>query len=172
VSAHIFTPCFPQLVEALRLLPGIGPLQERNRLGEAKYQASRSPSRTADFNGVQVTLVQLEELFVQDERGRPRVSAAGATLLLRLFKEGAFVSFSRRKVEGGLQLLEQYAQGLAPVIAFNPRGPAPRKARSRSENAVRAQKQNGQSLATTYARAAQLADAPLASFKSTIHRLV
>src|SRR5215470_4103978 len=98
---------YPLLREALGLLPGIAPRQERDRLGEAKYQASRSPSRAADFNGVQVTLTQLEELFVYDRQGGPRVSPAGAALLLHLFKEGAFAP-NDHKVKGDPALLAQY----------------------------------------------------------------
>ena len=94
-SAH-----FPSLFEALRLLPGIAPRQERDRLGKAKYQASHSPSHSADFSGVQVTLVQLQELFVYDQQRRPRVSRAGAALLLFLFEADAFASVDGRKVKG------------------------------------------------------------------------
>jgi hypothetical protein len=67
-------------------------------------------------NGVSVTLVELEELFLESERGSPRISRAGATLLLRLFEQGAFGFFECRPVEGGLELLTQYAKGLATLI--------------------------------------------------------
>ena len=164
------TAHYPLLREALGLLPGIAPRQERDRLGEAKYQASRSPSRAADFNGVQVTLTQLEEVFVHDRQGGPRVSPAGAALLLHLFKEGAFV-LNDRKVGGNLELLGQYSKGLATLAACSPRRGAPRKARARSGEAARPARQSGPSVATIAPRAAQLAP-PLASFNYVIHRLV
>src|SRR5262245_33372758 len=156
------TAHYPLLREALGLLPGIAPRQERDRLGVAKYQASRSPSRAADFNGVQVTLAQLEELFVHDRRGRPRVSPAGTALLLHLFKEGAFAP-NEHKVEGDPALLEQYAKGLATLVPRSPRRGAPRKARAQSGEAARPARQSEPGVAMTAARAAPL-DPPLASF--------
>lgn len=107
---------YPSLVEALRLLPDIRPVCERDRLGEAKHEASGTRSRTASINGVSVTLLELEELFVDSERGTPRVSPTGAALLLRLFSEGAFDCVASRPVGGGLELLTQYSQGQASLI--------------------------------------------------------
>src|SRR5215475_9656406 len=111
VMADISTPRYPLLSEALRLLPGIGRHQERARLGEAKYRASRSANLTADFNGVKLSLAQLQELFVCDPQGRPRVSPAGATLLLELYDKGAFTSRDDRRVDGCLEVLAQYSRG-------------------------------------------------------------
>ena len=113
---HNLRSPYPLLVNALRLLPGIRPVCERHRLGEAKHRASLSPRRSASVNGVPVTLVQLEELFLYNEHGGPRVSQEGAALLLQLFAQGAFDSSDCRKVEGGLELLTQYSKGLAIVI--------------------------------------------------------
>jgi hypothetical protein len=115
VTRSRLTP-YPALVDALRLLPNIRPVCERHRLGEAKHLASLSPSRTASVNGVPVSLLELEELFLDSERGSPRVSQAGARLLLRLFEGGAFDSSECRPVEGGLELLTQYSKGLATLI--------------------------------------------------------
>src|SRR5512145_1171101 len=109
---------YPLLVNALRLLPGIRPVCERRQLGEAKHRASLSPRRSASVNGVPVTLAQLEELFLYNEHGGPRVSQEGAALLLQLFARGAFDSSDCRKVEGGLELLTQYSKGLATVIDY------------------------------------------------------
>jgi hypothetical protein len=106
----------PSLVDALRLLPNIRPVCARHRLGEAKYHASLTPDRSAFVNGVLVTLVELEELFLPSERGSPRISQAGAALLLRLFEQGAFDFFECRSVDGGLELLTQYSKGLATLI--------------------------------------------------------
>jgi hypothetical protein len=167
----ISTACYPLLVEALRLLPGIGPRHERDRLGQAKYQAARSPSLSADFNGKTITLTELEELFVYDRQGRPRVSPTGATLLLRLFEEGAFGSFEDRNVEGDLELLAQYAKGLATVIERNYWRGGSRKTRSQPANGS-AKKRSGQALAKTPPSAVQVTDAPSVLFKSLIHRLV
>src|SRR5262252_410885 len=102
-TRDVSTKHYPALLEALRLLPGVSPRPERDRLGEAKYQASRSPNHTALLNGVQVTLGQLEELFVSDKRGRPTVSPAGAAVLLHLFEESAFV-VDDRKVDGNCEV--------------------------------------------------------------------
>jgi hypothetical protein len=98
------------------LLPNIRPVCERHRLGEAKHHASLSPDRTAAVNGVSITLVELEELFLESERGSPRISQAGAALLLRLYEQGAFDFFECRPVEGGVELLTQYSKGLATLI--------------------------------------------------------
>jgi hypothetical protein len=107
---------YPSLVDALRLLPNIRPVCERHHLGEAKHQASLSPDRISSVNGVPVTLLELEELFLESERGSPRVSQAGAALLLRLYSEGAFDFSECRMVEGGVELLTQYSKGLATLI--------------------------------------------------------
>ena len=114
---------YPSLVDALRLLPNIRPVCERHQLGEAKHQASLSPDRTASVNGVSVTLLELEELFVDSECGIPRVSSTGAALLLRLFGQGAFDFSECRPVEGGVELLTQYSKGLATLIEPRPSGP-------------------------------------------------
>jgi len=167
----ISTLRYPLLVDALRLLPGIGPRHERDRLGLAKYQAARSTSLSADFNGMQITFAQLEELFIYDKQGRPRVSPAGASLLLRLFTEGAFASFEDRNVKGDLELLAQYAKGLATVIERNYWRGGSRKARSQPANGA-AQKRSGQRLSGTRPSAVQMTDMPSVLFKSLIHRLV
>ena len=165
-SAH-----YPSLFEALRLLPGIAPRQERDRLGKAKYQASHSSSHTADFSGVRLTLAQLQELFVYDQQGRPRVSRAGAALLLFLFEADAFASVDGRKVEGNAEVLGQYAIGLASVVAFNNRPRAPRKPRAAPRNGAQARKPSGQGPAIAPARAVQITDVPSIIFRAHIHRL-
>jgi hypothetical protein len=118
---------YPLLVDVLRLLPGIRPVCERYRLGEAKLRASRSPKLMAYFNGIPLTLLQLEELFVYRERGGPRVSQEGAKLLLKLFDDGAFDRSDPRSVPGGLELLTHYSAGRASVIDY--RRPNVRRAR-------------------------------------------
>jgi len=160
---------YPSLFEALRLLPGIAPRQERDRLGRAKYQASHSLSHSVDFSGVQLTLAQLQELFVHDPQGRPRVSRAGAALLLLLFDAGAFVSADGRKVEGNTEVLGQYAKGLASVVAFSNRSRAPRKTLAVSP--PRAHQPSAQGFAIAPARAVQISDVPSVIFRAHIHRL-
>src|SRR5262245_24296076 len=91
------TDCYPLLVDALRLLPGIRPVHERHQLGMAKHLASFSASRTTNVSGITLTLAQLEELFIYGERGGPRISQQGAKLLLQLFEQGAFDAFDCRK---------------------------------------------------------------------------
>jgi hypothetical protein len=135
---------YPSLVDALCLLPGIRPACERDRLGEAKHRASCSPRQIASVNGTPVTLPQLEELFLYNEHGGPRVSPVGAALLLDLFRRGAFDSSACREVEGGLELLTQYSKGLATIIDYRfgtrvrrPQSRAPARIVKRSEgNAV------------------------------------
>jgi len=104
------------LLNALRLLPNIRPGRERDRLGECKYRASHSPGQTASINGVPVTLLELEELFLQRKGQTSCISHAGAALLLRLFELGAFDLSVRRPVPEGLALLEQYSKGCATLI--------------------------------------------------------
>ena len=155
---------FPSLVEALRLLPDIRPVCERDRLGEVKHEASRAGSRTAYVNGVSVTLQELDELFLDGEGGSPRVSPAGAGLLLRLFSRGAFESADySRAVEGGLELLTQYAQGR--VCLIDPRfwRKADRKlAHGPTQRVTRRQRE----------AVAELPAARPASNSITIHRLI
>jgi hypothetical protein len=125
------TDPYPLLVDALRLLPGIRPVYERHRLGEAKHCAAHAPDRTAQVNGVSVTLPELEQLFVWGKHGGgPRVSPAGAALLIRLFEQEGFEVGEPRSVPGGLELLTQYAKGLATLvdttISRRPRRKVPR----------------------------------------------
>jgi hypothetical protein len=155
---------YASLLDALRLLPNIRPACERDRLGEAKYHASRSPDHTASVNGVSVTLLELQELFLHTEAGSsPHVSHAGAALLLRLFEQGAFDFPERRQVEGGLELLSQYSKGLATLIdsAFWRKTRRPRSvepARRFEQSAVSAAE-----VSTTRR--------PVAGFNVTVHRL-
>jgi hypothetical protein len=123
---------YPLLVDALRLLPGIRPVCERYRLGEAKLRASRSPKLLAYFSGIALALPQLEELFVYGERGGPRVSQEGAQLLLKLFDDGAFDRSHPRSVPGGLELLMHYSAGRASVIDYS----RPKVRRARLANDV------------------------------------
>ena len=114
------TDPYPLLVDALRLLPDIRPVYERHRLGEARHCASHSPDQTALVNGVPVTLLELDELFVRGkDGGGPRVSRAGAALLIRLFEQKAFEVGVPRSVPGGLELLSQYSRGLATLLDAN-----------------------------------------------------
>ena len=166
----ISTPRYPLLSEALRLLPGVGTHQERGRLGEARYRASRSAHLTTDFNGVKLALAQLQELFVCDQHGRPRVSPVGASLLLELYDKGAFTSRDDRRGGGSLEVLAQYAKGLATVVELNHWRTAPRKARSQSGNGALA-KRREKTPATNRPHAAPMTSAPLMLFKTFIHRL-
>jgi hypothetical protein len=170
LSIDINTPRYPLLSEALRLLPGIGTHQERGRLGEAKYRASRSATLTTDFNGVELALTQLQELFVSDQQSRPRVSPAGATLLLDLYDKGAFTSRDDRKVDGNLEVLAQYSKGLATVVELNHWRAVPRKARSHLANGG-LRKGSEKTPATNRPHAAHITNAPSVLFKALIHRL-
>ena len=162
---------FPLLVEALRLLPGISPRQERDRLGEAKYLASHSPTLITDFNGVELTVTRLQELFVRDKQGRPRVSPEGATLLLHLYEERAFPSFGDRRVAGDLELLTQYSRGLATVIGPNYWRGVRRKTPCTSANVAQPKELGGQILGVTHPREAPITGVPAIMFRSSIHRL-
>jgi hypothetical protein len=127
------TTHYLRLIEALRLLPRVKPASERNRLGEAKYWASRSPDGIGDCRGVRVTRADLEQLFIPDEQGRPCVSPAGASLLLDLYRRNAFELSEGRKNAGDLDLLTRYANGEPiPPASLRP-APAPRKARSKPQ---------------------------------------
>jgi hypothetical protein len=115
------------LVDALKLLPGLKPLNVRNRLGEAKYWAGRAPNRMAQYEDAWLELDELEQLFIMDEQGRPCVSPAGAALLLDLYKRGVFELVDARKDSGDLDLLARYARG-EPVVLDKPaRSHAPRR---------------------------------------------
>jgi hypothetical protein len=154
---------FASLLDALRLLPNVRPACERDRLGEAKYYASRSPDHAASLNGVSVTLAELEELFRHSERGSPRISQEGAALLVRLFEQGAFDHPECREVEGGLELLEQYSKGLATLIesAFwrKPRRPRSVAPAPRFEHRAPATE-------------VPIAHRPMGGFHVTVHRLM
>jgi hypothetical protein len=149
-----------RLVEALRLLPRVKPASERNRLGEAKYWATRTPDGVGDCRGVRVTLADLEQLFIPDEQGRPCVSPAGAALLLDLYRRNAFELSEGRKNAGDLELLARYANG--EPISFASLRPAPsaRKARPKPPAPAPAPKRESP-LPPSYER----------TFPLTVHRL-
>jgi hypothetical protein len=101
------------LADALRLLP-VRPQKARYALGRAKHEATRLGS--AEVHGVPVTLEELDELFLGDTAGAPRISREGALVLLKLFRAGAFVTCDERFVDGGVELLEAYGRGEASMI--------------------------------------------------------
>ena len=67
------------LIDALRLLP-VPPMKMRAELGEARHCAKRHGKSTVCE--VTVLLKELDELFIEQESGAPRVSPKGAGLLL------------------------------------------------------------------------------------------
>ena len=75
-----------------------------------------------------VTLLELQELFLQPEAGGSAYSPAGAALLLRLFEQGAFDFPERREVEEAW-IADAILEGLATLVesAFwrKARRPAP-----------------------------------------------
>jgi hypothetical protein len=166
-SPNRSTQRYPLLLDALRLLPGIGPRHERERLGEAKYLASRSATPSTEFNGVPVQLAELQELFIDDEAGRPRVSPCGARLLIHLHNAGAFAGLEERGVQGNLEVLARYAEGLASVLELNYWRGATHKARPIPE-AKRQQRPERRSLQPATATAPERVSAP----SVLIHRLV
>ena len=106
----------PLLVDALRLLP-VQPLKERDAFGESWHLAKRTGS--SEIHGVPVGMEELQHLFVQDDGTAPRISPDGATVLLRLYREGAFVHSDRKPAPGGIELLEAYAEGRASIVAYS-----------------------------------------------------
>src|SRR4029450_4598580 len=100
------------LRHALRLLPNIRQALAREQLGRALLQARRAQQRTARLAAIDVTLQALEEVVVQDGKGRPRVSPMGAALLLRLYAAGAFEPCDCRQGASTPVELERYAESL------------------------------------------------------------
>ena len=102
--------------QAVRLLPNIRPMLAREQLGRALFQARRAQDRTARVATINVTLRELEELFIQDARGLPRVSPMGAALLLRLHVAGAFEPCDRAQGTSAPAELERYAHSLPTLL--------------------------------------------------------
>jgi hypothetical protein len=103
------------LRQALRLLPNIRPMLAREQLGQALFQARRAQERSARLATINVTLQELEELFIQDAQGLPRVSPSGAALLLRLHARGVFEFCDKVRGTSAPAELERYAHAL-PVL--------------------------------------------------------
>ena len=103
---------FPLLIDALRLLP-VAPRREREELGLARHRAQLHG--IARLRGVRVAAKDLDELFVQEVPGAPRLSPSGAKLLLELFRQGALEHIDR-KLDGGIELLDAYAHGRASIV--------------------------------------------------------
>ena len=122
----------PLLIDALRLLP-VHPLTERDELGQARYQALRQGS--GEVHGTAVSLEDLQELFVQGDDGHPRISREGACVLLELYQEGVLEIARHKAVEGGVELLQAYAQGRASIIGPG-YWPKPRRTRARKVMAL------------------------------------
>jgi hypothetical protein len=101
------------LIDALRLL-AVQPVKERDELGRARYCAVREG--WGEVHGVAVSQEDLEELFIQDSAGAPRISREGARVLLELFREGVLEVSREKRAKGGFELLEAYAQGRASII--------------------------------------------------------
>jgi len=112
VNPELYLP----LRHALRLLPNIRQALAREQLGRARLQARRAQSRTARLAAIDVTLQALEEVFVQDSQGRPRVSPMGAALLLRLHAAGAFEPGDWRQGTSSPVELERYADSLPALL--------------------------------------------------------
>lgn len=112
VNPELYLP----LRQALRLLPNIRQALAREQLGRARLQARRAQSRTARLAAIDVTLQALEEVFVQDGKGRPRVSPMGAALLLRLHAAGAFEPCDPRQGTPSAVELERYANSLPALL--------------------------------------------------------
>jgi hypothetical protein len=103
---------YPLLIDALRLLP-VQPFREREELGFARHRALQAGF--SELRGVSLPKTHLDELFLRDVPGAPRVSPSGAQVLLELFRRGALERIDRR-VDGGIELLEAYAQGRASIL--------------------------------------------------------
>jgi hypothetical protein len=106
IDANVLMP----LQEAIKLLPNVYPATVRDQLGVARYFASRSPSGSILIGRLEVTSGELGELFISDERLRPRVSPKGAALLLQLYAADAFELKDARLGKGGVEALERYAE--------------------------------------------------------------
>ena len=101
--------------------------------------------------------------ILESEHGSPRISQAGAALLLRLFEQGAFNLFECRPVEGGVELLTQYSKGLATLIEPRFWGSARRQQPRAPTKRVERTRDRAQEVA--------LARQP-AELVGTIHRLI
>jgi len=114
------------LLDALRLLPGIKPVREREELGVAKHQARLRGM--GEVHGVPVPHDQLEQMFLHGETGSPRISPLGVRYLLRLYDEGVFEHEGNAGGTQGLELLAANAEERASIL-----GPGywPKRKRSR-----------------------------------------
>jgi hypothetical protein len=101
------------LIDALRLL-AVQPMRDRDELGQARHCAACEG--VGDVHGVAVSHDDLEQLFIQDFDGAPRISREGARVLLELFREGVLEVSREKRAKGGFELLEAYAQGRASII--------------------------------------------------------
>jgi len=90
-------------------LPNLRTGLARDELGTAMYRASRSPTKTATVGPVAVTAAELAELFIADDALGPRVSPAGAALLLRLYAANAFELTDRGGGKQHPEDLQRYA---------------------------------------------------------------
>jgi hypothetical protein len=97
------------LQQALKLLPNVRPAAARNQLGEAMYFACRTPSGSTRIGGVDVSSVELAELFIYNSTPTPRLSPRGAALLLHLYSADAFELKDPRLGKGRPEQLERYA---------------------------------------------------------------
>lgn len=156
----------PLLLDVLRLLP-VHPLRERDVLGLARFRARRAGWGVV--HGVRLASGDLEELFLDQDGGHPRVSREGARLLLDLYQKGVLEASPTRDADGGVELLEAYADGRASIVspAFLPRS-GRRKSRSIAQRPPHA------------APAHSKPDAPVQatrpgidpSYRMTVHRLL
>jgi len=95
------------LISALKMIPGVKPIVTKKMLENIQFSLLEYTGEAIEpkryvCGSLSLAYNDLNELFIQDDWGTPRVSPKGAQLLLHLDKEGFF---ERKSLEAPVELI-------------------------------------------------------------------
>ena len=94
----------------LALLPGVKPRVAKDRLYSGLLNAVLAQRPSFKFFPSEVSVADCDEIFIPDRKGVDRVSAKGAEVLLKLYRDGA-LPMSGKVVSGDVGEVLAYIAG-------------------------------------------------------------
>jgi hypothetical protein len=102
-------------VRLLALLPGVKPRVAKDRLYAGLLNAVLAQRPSFKLWPCEVQVADCDELFIPDRNGVDRVSAKGAEILLRLYRDGALPMSAKPPSQNVAQVLAYIANGAAKL---------------------------------------------------------
>ena len=97
-------------LKLLALLPGVKPRVAKDRLYGGLLNAVLAQRPSFRFFPSEVSVADCDEIFIPDRKGVDRVSAKGAEVLLKLYRDGA-LPMSGKVVSGDVGEVLAYIAG-------------------------------------------------------------